>query len=146
MTIKGKDDTMEKILKHYVPRNEIIKIPDNRSMYLVGGYGKISLEVKKASRLLFFTSLFAQQYMIKTAVHNMTYPGNMSSMSEGGLQMEKKIYTPREAWELLGIGRTRFYQLLKGGKLRYFKNGNRYLIPESAIANFIIEQMAKGGE
>ena len=57
--------------------------------------------------------------------------------------MEKKIYTPREAWELLGIGRTRFYQLLKGGKLRYFKNGNRYLIPESAIANFIIEQMAK---
>ena len=98
----------KKILKHYVPRNEIIKIPDNRSMYLVGGYGKISLEVKKASRLFFFTSLFAQQYMIKTAVHNMTYPGNMSSMSEGGLQMEKKIYTPREAWEMLGIGRTRF--------------------------------------
>lgn len=53
MTIKGKDDTMEKTLKHYVPRNEIIKIPDNRSMYLVGGYGKIGLEVKKASRLFF---------------------------------------------------------------------------------------------
>ncbi len=60
--------------------------------------------------------------------------------------MEKRIYTSREAWELLGIGRTRFYQLLKGGKICYFKNGNRYLIPESAIANFIIEQMAKGRE
>ncbi|MGN0575564.1 MAG: helix-turn-helix domain-containing protein [Ruminococcus sp.] len=49
----------------------------------------------------------------------------------------EKIYTPKQAWELLNIGRTRFYQLLKEGKIRYFKNGNRYLIPESAILAFI---------
>ncbi len=60
--------------------------------------------------------------------------------------MEKKIYTPRQAWELLGIGRTRFYQLMKEKRIKYFKNGRRYLIPESAIANFVIEQMAKGRE
>ena len=48
--------------------------------------------------------------------------------------MEKKIYTPREAWELLGIGRTRFYQLMKEKRIKYFKNGRCYLIPESAIA------------
>lgn len=60
--------------------------------------------------------------------------------------MEKKIYTPREAWELLGIGRTRFYQLMKEKRITYFKNGRRYLIPESAIANFVIEQMVKGRE
>lgn len=54
--------------------------------------------------------------------------------------MEKKIYTPRQAWEILGIGRTRFYQLLKDRKIRYFKNGNRYLISDDAISVFIEEQ------
>ncbi len=57
--------------------------------------------------------------------------------------MENRIYTPRQAWEKLGIGRTRFYQLLSEGKLSYFKNGRRFLIPESAIAEFIKEQTVK---
>ena len=35
--------------------------------------------------------------------------------------MENTIYTPKQAWEKLGIGRTRFYQFLKEGKIRYFK-------------------------
>ena len=63
--------------------------------------------------------------------------------------MDTKIYTPKQAWEMLGIGRTRFYQLLKEGKIRYFKNGRRFLIPESAITEFIEEQTAvsaKAGE
>lgn len=63
--------------------------------------------------------------------------------------MENKIYTPKQAWERLGIGRTRFYQLLAEGKISYFKNGSRYLIPESAIDAFIQEQteiLAKAGE
>ena len=60
--------------------------------------------------------------------------------------MEKKIYTPREAWELLGIGRTRFYQLMKEKRIKYFKNGRRYLIPESAISKFIEENIIEDGE
>lgn len=60
--------------------------------------------------------------------------------------MEKKIYTPRQAWELLGIGRTRFYQLMKERRIKYFKNGRRYLIPESAIAKFIEENIIEDGE
>ncbi len=56
--------------------------------------------------------------------------------------MEEKVYIPQEAWKLLKIGRTRFYQLLKGGKIGYYKNGNRYLIPQSAIEKFILEQTA----
>ncbi len=56
--------------------------------------------------------------------------------------MENKIYTPRQAWEKLGIGRTRFYQFLKEGRIRYFKNGRRFLIPEGAITEFIEEQTA----
>lgn len=57
--------------------------------------------------------------------------------------MENKINTPKQAWEKLGIGRTKFYQLLAEGKIRCFKNGRRYLIPESAIDAFIQEQTAK---
>ena len=63
--------------------------------------------------------------------------------------MDTKIYTPKQAGKKLGIGRTRFYQFLKEGRIRYFKNGRRYLIPESAIDAFIQEQTAnfvKAGE
>jgi len=56
--------------------------------------------------------------------------------------MNTKVLTPRESWQLLGIGRTKFYQLLAEGKIRYFKNGRRFLIPESAIDEFIEEQTA----
>jgi len=56
--------------------------------------------------------------------------------------MDTKIYTPKQAWEKLGIGRTRFYQFLKEGKIRYFKNGRRFLIPEGAITEFIEVQTA----
>ena len=56
--------------------------------------------------------------------------------------MNTKVLTPRESWQLLGIGRTKFYQLLAEGKIRCFKNGRRFLIPESAIAEFIEEQTA----
>lgn len=57
--------------------------------------------------------------------------------------MENRIYTPRQAWEKLGIGRTRFYQLLAEGKLRFFKNGRRYLITENALKAFVEEQTAQ---
>ncbi len=60
--------------------------------------------------------------------------------------MKKKVYTSREAWEQLNIGRTRFYQLLRDGKIRFFKNGSRYLIPESAIETFIKEQIVESME
>lgn len=60
--------------------------------------------------------------------------------------MEKKIYTPREAWKLLGIGRTRFYQLLKERRIKYFKNGRNYLIPESSLVNFIEKNVIEDGE
>lgn len=60
--------------------------------------------------------------------------------------MEKKIYTPREAWKLLGIGRTRFYQLLKERRIKYFKNGGHYLIPESSLVSFIEKNLIEDGE
>ena len=58
--------------------------------------------------------------------------------------MENKVCTPKQAWKQLGIGRTKLYQLLKNGKISYFKNGNRYLIPVDAIEAFIAENVIKG--
>ena len=60
--------------------------------------------------------------------------------------MEKKIYTPREAWKLLRIGRTRFYQLLKERRIKYFMNGRHYLIPESSLVSFIEKNLIEDGE
>ena len=60
--------------------------------------------------------------------------------------MENKVYTPKQAWDQLRIGRTNFYQLLKSGRIRYFKNGNRYLIPADAIEAFIAENTMNGGD
>ncbi len=60
--------------------------------------------------------------------------------------METKVYTPRQAWELLGIGRTKFYQLLQEKKIKFFRNGKRYLIPESALVEFVEEQTTQYSE
>jgi excisionase family DNA binding protein len=42
--------------------------------------------------------------------------------------------TPSEAARRLSIGVQRLYDLLHSGKLRAFKRGTRWAIPESAIA------------
>jgi len=52
-----------------------------------------------------------------------------------------KIYTPEQARQKLGIGRTRFYELLRNGQIRTFRNGRNFLIPESSLAEFIDKQL-----
>lgn len=39
--------------------------------------------------------------------------------------------------EMLHIGKAAAYDLLKSGKIKNIKNGNRYLIPKKAIIEFI---------
>ena len=48
-----------------------------------------------------------------------------------------KIYKPEEARQLMNIGRSQFYELLRQGRIRSIRNGRRYLIPESSILEFI---------
>ena len=52
-----------------------------------------------------------------------------------------KIYTPEQARAKLGIGRTRFYELLRNGQIRAIRNGRNFLVPESSLADFIEEQL-----
>jgi excisionase family DNA binding protein len=43
---------------------------------------------------------------------------------------QKLAFSIREACELLSLGRSRVYQELKAGRLRFVKVGGRTLIPE----------------
>ena len=52
------------------------------------------------------------------------------------------IYTTEEARLKLRISRSRFYKLLREGKIKALRNGRRYLIPESSIQAFIETELA----
>ena len=47
----------------------------------------------------------------------------------------EKMLSPRQAAQKLNIGMQRLYALLYSGKLRATKQGNRWVIAESAIAD-----------
>ena len=52
-----------------------------------------------------------------------------------------EILTREEVMEFLKIGRSTFYELIQSGKLKAFKEGNRYKVPASAVENYIRDRM-----
>jgi excisionase family DNA binding protein len=50
---------------------------------------------------------------------------------------ELKMFSVRKTAEILGIGRTKLYQLLDAGKLQRVKVGRKVLIPHKSIAGFL---------
>jgi len=46
---------------------------------------------------------------------------------------ERQTHTPEDARRRLGIGRTRFYEMLHSNEIPHIKNGSRFLIPVAAI-------------
>ena len=52
-----------------------------------------------------------------------------------------EILNRDEVMELLKIGRSTFYELIQSGKLKAFKEGNRYKVPASAVENYIRDRM-----
>lgn len=57
--------------------------------------------------------------------------------------MEKLLLTPQEAAELLGIGRSKVYELMASGVLRSVKVGRCRRIPRKAIDDFV-ESLSAG--
>lgn len=55
------------------------------------------------------------------------------------------VLTVREARDALRIGRASIYQLLASGKLGYFKVGNTYKIPKTALIDYMNRE-TDGGE
>lgn len=53
----------------------------------------------------------------------------------------KEILTREEVMEVLKIGRSTFYKLLRTGELKGFKEGNRYKVPMESIEEYIEKRM-----
>ena len=50
---------------------------------------------------------------------------------------EKQLYRVGEVTEMLSIGRSVIYELLRSGRLRSVREGRTRLIPASAIAEYV---------
>lgn len=57
-----------------------------------------------------------------------------------------KVYTANEARRVLRIGRSRFYDLLRQGKIDSIRNGRRFLIPEECLAIYLQREVAAQDE
>jgi excisionase family DNA binding protein len=59
--------------------------------------------------------------------------------------MQALLHTPEETAEILSIGRSRVFDLLRKGSLRSVKIGASRRIPDSAITEFI-ESLSTDGQ
>ena len=53
----------------------------------------------------------------------------------------KEIFTREEVMDVLKIGRSTFYKLLREGSLKGFKEGNRYKVPAESIEAYVEKRM-----
>jgi len=57
--------------------------------------------------------------------------------------MDKLLYTPMEAAEQLGVGRTMLFQLLRDGRLKSVKVDRKRLIPGAELERFVAERLRR---
>ena len=51
--------------------------------------------------------------------------------------MNEQIFTPTEVNKILRLGMNKVYDLLNEGKIKSIREGRKYLIPSSAIDEYI---------
>lgn len=51
--------------------------------------------------------------------------------------MEQLLFNVAEASKVLGIARSKLYMLIKDGEIETVKLGDRRLVPEEALRNFV---------
>ncbi len=51
--------------------------------------------------------------------------------------MNKLLYRPKEAAQLLGIGRDKLYDLMRSGRLRSVKDGRARFITANALTEYV---------
>ena len=56
--------------------------------------------------------------------------------------MEKLLLKPAEAAELLGIGRSKMYELLAAGALPSIRVGHSVRVPVTALERWVAERLA----
>ncbi|MBR4319347.1 MAG: helix-turn-helix domain-containing protein [Oscillospiraceae bacterium] len=58
--------------------------------------------------------------------------------------MNEIILTREEVMEVLKIGKSTFYKLVHEGRLKSFKEGNRYKVPSSSVNEYVSKKMKEG--
>jgi excisionase family DNA binding protein len=58
-------------------------------------------------------------------------------MSRPDLRVARLLYKPEDAAELLSIGRTLMYDLIKSGQVDSVKVGRRRLVPAEALTSYV---------
>jgi len=80
---------------------------------------------------------------LSTVVH--TYPRRTTPNFDGrGEAMEKKLLTVAEAADMLGLGRSKAYQLVMRGELKSIQIGRARRVPVAALDEFIQRAAAEG--
>lgn len=59
--------------------------------------------------------------------------------------MEKLLLTPEEAGAVLGVGRSRVYDLMRTRQLPSVRIGKSRRVPAAAVQAFVDELMERGG-
>jgi excisionase family DNA binding protein len=67
------------------------------------------------------------------------------SMSNETVSVVQMLYRPEEAAQVLRIGRTRLFDLIRSGELRSIKIGNSRRVSATALSEFV-ERLSAGGE
>jgi len=60
--------------------------------------------------------------------------------------MEKLLYRPKEAANVLGIGRDKLYDLMRSGRLDSLKDGGARLITADALQAYVALLQAEAAE
>jgi excisionase family DNA binding protein len=65
---------------------------------------------------------------------------------EGNQPMEKLLFRPKEAAQMLGIGRATLYDLMRSGRLRSVKDGSMRFITRDALNAYVRQLEAQAEE
>ena len=57
---------------------------------------------------------------------------------------KKKVLTRDEVMESLKIGRSTFYKLIQEGKLKGYKDGNKFKVLSTSVNDYIADKMKTG--
>jgi excisionase family DNA binding protein len=70
----------------------------------------------------------------------------MKAANTPGGALTPLLFSVTDAARLLGLGRSKLYELLSAGEVRTVKVGRRRLVPADALAEYVARLTADGGE
>ena len=59
--------------------------------------------------------------------------------------MKQLLVTTKDAWQSLGIGRTRFFEILRAGDIQAVRLGRRTLVPVTELERFAAALPSRNG-